>query len=151
MMPIQPLAMLDAVDNQSKEPIGVTSFEQQWTLVFIGKNGCDLSCEASLFKVRQMRFLLGRELQRVQYMFLALDEASAKAADALAEAHPRMTRATVTPAVAEQQARAFGDNPIGNFYLIDPHGNLVRRYDKEAEVEGILKDLHKLLKVSKIG
>jgi len=35
--------------------------------------------------------------------------------------------------------------------LLDPLGNLVLRYDDTATTKGIIKDLKKLLKVSKIG
>ncbi len=151
MMPIQPLSVFNVTDSRTNEPLSVESLEQHWTLILVAQKGCDLSCEASLFKVRQMRFLLGRELQRVQYLYLALDQASANAGSELAELHPRMVRVFVSPETAAQQSMAFGDDPVGNLYLVDPNGNLVLRYTNEAEVDGMLKDLKQLLKVSKIG
>ena len=36
-------------------------------------------------------------------------------------------------------------------WIVDPLGNLVMRYSLEAELKGLLADLKKLLKVSRIG
>ncbi len=151
LLPIHPLEMLDLVDDATGKPVTMDSIAGHWTLIFVARGGCDLACQASLFKVRQTRILLGRELRRVQYLFLALDDKASRAAEELADQHPRMTRATVAPQLARRQAAAFGEHPEGNLYLVDPLGNLVLRYGPDAQARGILKDLHRLLRVSKIG
>ncbi len=151
ILPTAPLEYLDLTDNDSGEPVTLGSIKDQWTLVYVGKGGCDTNCQANLSKVRQLRILLGRDLNRVQYLFLALDESARDAANKLAQEHPRMIRAQVKAGMADKQSSAFGDNPVGIFYLIDPLGNLVLRYKKDYEAKGMLKDLRRLLKVSKIG
>ncbi len=151
LSPIHRLEFLDAIDDDTGQPVDLARIKGRWTYVYVGKGGCDLYCQASLFKIRQTRLLLGRELQRVQYLFLALDDAAARAADALADEHPRMMRTRVRQGRAEAQAAALGQHPQGNLYLIDPLGNLVMRYGPDAQARGILKDIHKLLRVSKIG
>ena len=151
LVPIHPLETLDLVDDETGDPVTMDSIKGRWTLIFVGEGGCDLACEASLFKVRQTRILLGRELRRVRYLFLSLDDKASQAAKAISDQHPRMMRATAAPGLADRQAAAFGEHPQGNLYLIDPLGNLVMRYGSDAKARGILKDLHRLLRVSKIG
>jgi len=151
VLPTAPLEYLDLTDNDSGEPVTLETIKDQWTLIYVGKGDCDKACQANLIKVRQLRILLGRELDRVQYLFLELDESARDAANKLGQEHPRMMRAQVTSGMANKQSSAFGDNPVGVFYLIDPLGNLVLRYKKDYDAKGMLKDLRRLLKVSKIG
>ena len=151
ILPTAPLEYLELTENDSGEPVTLATIKDQWTLIYVGKGDCDVDCQANLIKVRQLRILLGRELDRVQYLFLALDESARDSANKLGQEHPRMMRAHVNAGMSDKQSSAFGDNPVGVFYLIDPLGNLVLRYNKDYEAKGMLKDLRRLLKVSKIG
>lgn len=151
ILPTAPLEYLDLTDIDSGDPVTLETIKDQWTLIYMGKGDCDTSCQANLIKVRQLRILLGRELDRVQYLFLALDESAREAANKLGQEHPRMVRTQVNSGMSGKQSSAFGDNPVGIFYLIDPLGNLVLRYKKDYDAKGMLKDLRRLLKVSKIG
>jgi hypothetical protein len=50
------------------------------------------------------------------------------------------------------QAFADGSAAVGEWiYLIDPLGNLLMRYGSDANPKGMLEDLERLLKYSKIG
>jgi len=42
-------------------------------------------------------------------------------------------------------------SPADHIYVIDPLGNLVLRYARDADPAGIIKDLARLLKISRIG
>jgi hypothetical protein len=55
--------------------------------------------------------------------------------------------------LATQFATAAGVSTpqIDGFYLVDPLGNLMMRYDTNADFKGILKDLERLLKYSWVG
>ncbi len=151
ILPTAPLKLLDLTDNDSGKPVTLDTLKERWTLIYVGEGGCDANCEANLVKVRQLRILLGRDLQRVQYLFLALDASAKDAADRLAQVHPRMMRTHIASGTEDKQLTAFGDNPVGAFYLVDPLGNLVLRYPKDYKARGMLRDLRRLLKVSKIG
>ncbi len=49
----------------------------------------------------------------------------------------------------------YGANPDlpqgAQLWIVDPHGNLVLRYDGKANGKSILDDLKHLLKISQIG
>ena len=119
--------------------------------MFIGQGECDLLCQTDLFKVRQARAALGRDLVRVQYLYVAMDDAAWNAARAIQTEHPKMMFGKVAPSKSREQAAAFDVHPEGNVYLLDPHGNLVLRYNDAVTTKGIIKDLKRLLRVSKIG
>ena len=42
-------------------------------------------------------------------------------------------------------------HPEPGIYLVDPQGYLMMRYPRDAERGGMLNDLERLLKISKIG
>ena len=60
----------------------------------------------------------------------------------------RMLRAKGAPLLAEFPAAGDRSDHI---YLIDPLGNLVLRYPKDADPMKMNKDLQRLLKYSRIG
>lgn len=123
----------------------------RWTLVYIGTGTCDIFCETSLFKMRQARLTLGRDIDRVQRLYLLTDTAlDANAKQLLAE-HQGMVLATQRGAILRRLSTVFGEDAQGKLFVIDPAGNLMMRYDDDSTTRGIHKDLKRLLKVSAIG
>lgn len=150
MQPVRPLSELN-LQTDSGEKISLDDVRGRWTLVFVGQGECDLLCQTDLFKVRQARASLGRDLVRVQYLYMALDDAAWNAARTIKMEHPKMMLGKVAQPRSREQAAAFDEHPEGNIYLLDPFGNVVLRYDDAATTKGIIKDLKRLLRVSKIG
>lgn len=150
MDPVRPLSYLQ-LQQSNGNALSLEDIRGRWTLVFIGQGACDLLCQTDLFKMRQARAALGRDLVRVQYLYLALDRAASQSAERLQSEHPKLLSGMVQPANQQQQLEAFETQAQGNVYLLDPLGNLVLRYDDQSTTKGIIKDLKKLLKVSKIG
>ncbi|HID81442.1 MAG TPA: cytochrome oxidase assembly protein [Chromatiales bacterium] len=150
MQPVRPLSELN-LQTAGEDKITLDEVRGRWTLVFIGQGECDLLCQTDLFKVRQARASLGRDLVRVQYLYVAMDDAAWNAARKMQTEHPKMMLGKVAPSKIHAQAAAFDVHPEGNVYLLDPNGNLVLRYDDTATTKGIIKDLKRLLRVSKIG
>lgn len=150
MQPVRPLSVLN-LQTTGGENLTLDDVRGRWTLVFVGRGECDLLCQTDLFKVRQARAALGRDLVRVQYLYMALDDVAWNAARITQVEHPKMMLGKVSPSGSRDQAAAFDVHPEGNVYLLDPNGNLVLRYDDTATTKGIIKDLKRLLRVSKIG
>lgn len=150
---IQPAKPLDELkltsisgENWSKQ-----HFIGKWTLLYIGDENCDLYCEASLFKMRQVRLTLGRDSERVQRKYLGIDnEKNKQTINEIMQAYPQMqvnwfklSRITNSLTLYKLQKNFI--------YLIDPLGNLMMQYSQDATSKGMQKDLKRLLKVSKIG
>ena len=126
-------------------------FLGKWTFLYIGDEHCDLYCEASLFKMRQVRLTLGRDRQRVQRKYLGIDnEKDKQSINDIIKRYPDMQvswfKFDKTPnslSIFELQKNVV--------YLIDPLGNLMMQYFHDATSKGMKNDLKRLLKVSKIG
>ena len=136
----------------------VTDYLQgKWTLVYIGADDCGDVCRNNLYKMRQARTAQNENMKRVQRLFvLGEGEVSQELADFLASEHPRMDMLTLLPAQLEQLSGFFSidDTPVraaARIYIVDPLGNLMMYYPPEADPRGLLRDLQKLLKYSRIG
>ena len=127
-------------------------FSGKWTLLYIGDGTCDLYCEASLFKMRQVRLTLGRDSDRVQRKYLGLNkQQDTQAIEKIFSKYHRMQVAWFDKQLVDKSLPQFKELPIHQIYVIDPLGNLMMWYSKDATSKGMKKDLKRLLKVSKIG
>jgi len=141
--------VLSAIDGSSWNH---EQFAGKWTLLYIGDESCDLYCEASLFKMRQVRLTLGRDSDRVQRKYLGIHKhQSTEAIADIFSKYPRMQVTWFDKPVVDKALPQFKDFPVHQLYVIDPLGNLMLWYPKEATSKGMRKDLKRLLKVSKIG
>lgn len=148
--PVRPLEAF-AARTLGGEPMSLDDLRGKWTLVYVGGSHCNLPCEASLFKTRQVRLALGESMSRVQRLYLLTDEDGIDELQQLLETHARMTTAALEDVSREVVLQTFGERPQGNVYIIDPLGNVMMRYAPDATSKGMLKDLKHLLKVSQIG
>ncbi len=130
------------------EPLGAAPFAELGTLVAVHGPDCGQACEQALVRMRQTRLALGKDAERLQ-RWLVVSEASAGPARELLERHQGVRVLAATRAwSAALGARA---SRPGTVYLVDPQGYLVLRYDPDLADDAILKDLKRLLRVSKIG
>jgi cytochrome oxidase Cu insertion factor (SCO1/SenC/PrrC family) len=129
----------------------------KWTLLYIGDTDCNAVCSNNLYKMRQTRLAQNENMRRVQRLYLAEGATlPAELADLLDREYPGMTVVTLS---AERLRRitadfAVDDVPVvdaDRIYIVDPLGNLMMYYQPDADARGLLKDLQKLLKYSKIG
>ena len=125
---------------------------KKWTLLYLGDAKCDLYCEASLFKMRQVRLTLGRDSQRVQRIYLGIGNLSNAAnLDQVLSKYPDLQVVWFTQEQLYNQLPQIKDLVLHEIFVIDPLGNLILRYSKHATAKGMQKDLKRLLKLSKIG
>ena len=130
------------------------SLKGQWVLAYLGSAGaCDARCRTALYGIRQVRLALGKDMDRVRTLVLLDDRPQAALRQWLAAEHAATT-VGVADAVPRNALLAAFDRPgqAGDWlYLLDPLGNLLMRYPVDTEPRGLLKDLQRLLKWSKIG
>lgn len=122
-----------------------------WTLVHVLGAECDVACRRRLHDLRQVHDALGEDRVRVARIALAGDGADTPGLASILDDHPRLT-----------VLRTHGDGPLagqlspeagatGDVFVVDPLGNVVLRYGSAAEPSGMLDDLEKLLRLSRIG
>lgn len=119
-----------------------------WTLVYVGRGACEARCERALHDSRQARLALGRLMDRVQRVYLYTGAAPDEGF--LAAEHPELVAASLSGPEGEALLAALPSADEG-FWLVDPLGNVMMRYPPDTDPEGVLKDLKKLLRVSRIG
>jgi cytochrome oxidase Cu insertion factor (SCO1/SenC/PrrC family) len=139
-----------------------TAFEDEhlrakWTLIYVTGSDCTATCRDVLYHLRQVRLALGKDMTRVQRLLVLTDTDRLDAlGDALRE-HPGVIVANAPDAALGPFLDSFalpGEPPVreaGRVYVVDPLGNFMMSYAAGAEPRGMLKDLERLLKLSRIG
>ncbi|MFA6310220.1 MAG: hypothetical protein WCV99_04700 [Sterolibacterium sp.] len=124
------------------------SLRGKWLLLTVQPAACDARCRLKLYYMRQVRTAQNENMMRVERLWLVTGEGTPEA-ELLAE-HPGLKVARLADP-GWLSALPVGRETGEHIYLIDPLGNLVLRYNDESDPKGMLKDLVRLLKVSRIG
>jgi cytochrome oxidase Cu insertion factor (SCO1/SenC/PrrC family) len=120
----------------------------KWVLLMADAGACGTDCRNKLFALRQLRLTQGRDMTRIERVWLITDSAL-PAADVMAPfAGTWLVRAAGSELLKALPATAA---PADHLYVVDPLGNLVLRYPRDADPSRIIKDLARLLKTSGIG
>jgi hypothetical protein len=120
----------------------------KWVLLMADSGACGVDCGAKLFTLRQLRLAQGRDMARIERVWLITDDALPSAETIAPFAGIWLVRAAGSELL---QALPVKASPTDHIYVIDPLGNLVLRYGREADPSRIIKDLVRLLKTSGIG
>lgn len=146
MMDLKPLPQLTARDLQGKT-VELPTLRKQWLLISVAGGACDASCEKQLYLQRQIREMLGKEKDRVDWVWLVNDETPVKA-----ELLPALKQATVLRLKAEDFKNwitpSQGHQLSEQLYLVDPHGQWMMRFPAQPDPYKIKADLDRLLKAA---
>ena len=125
------------------------SDQQHWRLTYLYTRECDEECRNGLYLARQVRLMLGREMDRVERVFLHGD---APLDTLFLETEHEGLVALGEPPLAEFLAsKRPAGAPRNGYYLIDPLGNLVLYFPPDIEPRDMVTDLKRLLRLSRIG
>jgi hypothetical protein len=120
-----------------------------WLLAYENRGNCDESCQKALYTTRQMRLMLGKEMDRVQRIFLHGETPPDTVF--LADEHQGLI-SLQDDALSEFLDQKKPDNlEAGGYFLIDPHGNLVMYFHPELNPGDVVNDIKRLLRLSRIG
>ena len=130
--------------------IRLSRFEGKWVLLTVDSAECTRPCEDKLYAIRQVRLTTGKDRDRVERLLLVSD------AGAPDERLRREYEGTEFARIDAQAAIAAfpappGGRPSDHIYLVDPLGNLMMRFPKNADPNRMKKDIAKLLRASRIG
>lgn len=137
---------LRLTDMQGK-PVPLSSLRHQWLLVAVSGGACDKQCEQMLYQQRQVREALGKDKDRVDRVWIINDGQPMRSALA-----PAMNGAWVLSADDAQLSAwlkpAQGRQLRDAWYLVDPRGQWMMRFDSKTEPRKIYKDLSRLLRAA---
>lgn len=129
-------------------PFRLSQLRGKWALVTVDAGGCDAHCDRKLLYLRQLRLTQGKNMDRVERVWVIADGATPRAEAAAAYPGTWFVRATAGELLgAFPTTGAVSDH----IYLVDPLGNLMLRFPREPEPRLMIKDLARLLKASRIG
>ena len=131
-------------------PQPLRSLAGQWLLVVVSGGGCDPACEKRLFLQRQLREMTGRDADRVDKLWLLIDDAPI--APALQQAmlgSPamnilRLPRTAVSAWLQPAPGQALEDH----LYIVDPLGDWMMRAPANADPSKLKRDVERLLRAS---
>ena len=125
------------------------SGEQHWQLTYVYTGGCDDACRDGLYLARQVRLMLGREMDRVERVFLHGDAPLDTLF--LETEHEGLVALGETPLAEFLAGKRPAGTPQNGYYLIDPLGNLILYFPPDIEPRDMVTDLKRLLRLSRIG
>lgn len=131
-------------------PAALEQFKGKWIMLQVGPSDCPAACRKQLFAMRQLRLMQGKEMERIERVWLITDARPLETQLMREYDGTHMLRAQAGALKAWLPVEA-GDDAAGYLYLIDPLGNLMMRFPKDADPSRVKKDLGKLLKASAIG
>ena len=147
--PQRPLPELIGTTLDAKN-INLRALKGQWLLVSVASGACDAACAQHLYLQRQLREGLGKEKDRMDWVWLVND--TAPVADTL---HPALQEATVIrvapDALAQWLEPQAGHAVSEHLYLVDPLGNWMMRFPPNLQAAGapqVKRDLERLMRAS---
>ena len=143
-LPALPTVALDGTAGQ------LPALKGQWLLISVAGGACDADCEKHLYLQRQLREGLGKDKDRMDWVWLVSDQAPVR--DALKPALHQATVLRVEPAaLAAWLAPAAGHALSEHLYVVDPLGHWMMRFPARqgtAEAGKVRKDLERLMRGS---
>lgn len=144
--PQRPLPAWTGVDAKG-HTVPLNTLRDQWLLVSVADSACNEACVQHLYMQRQLRETLGREKERMDWVWLRTGDA------ALPEPLQQATAAAVVLQVDPQALASWlqpapGHQIEDHLYVVDPLGNWMMRFPANLDPAQAKRDLDRLLRAS---
>jgi len=138
--------------------------KEQWWIVYAAPKQCETACQNSLYQIRQSHIATGPYKSRVSMLFVNLDSSDPTALNWVQQNAPDMEIADINDSEWNQHMESASlisgvtASDAGQIYIVDPMGAIFMTYPSEPDEKqsiqqgkGIVKDLQRVLKLSRIG
>jgi hypothetical protein len=151
VQPQRPMPTLAATTLDGK-PTTLASLRGQWLLVSVSGGACAKPCPDHLYMQRQLRETLGKEKDRLDWVWLIADEAPL-APELYARLSDPALKAKGFSALRLKalDLEAWLQGGPARLYLIDPQGNYMMRFPENMTIDQAAKakaDINRLLRAS---
>lgn len=144
--PQRPLPAFTGVDAQGRR-VDLRSLKDQWLLISVADSACDALCERHLYLQRQLRETLGKEKDRLDWVWLRTGDTPLSPLLAKGTAAATVLQVDAT-ALAQWLQPAPGQRLEDHLYVVDPVGNWMMRFPAQLEPKRAKSDLDRLLRAS---
>ncbi len=146
IQPQRPIPAISGVNAQG-QTVPLASLKDQWLLISVADSGCNERCQQHLYLQHQLRETLGREKDRLDWVWLRTGSVDLSPAlrDATQNAAVlRMDRVELTRWLEPAAGTALEDH----LYVVDPLGNWMMRFPADFDPKQVQRDLNRLLRAS---
>jgi hypothetical protein len=144
-----PMPQLGAATLDGKS-IALDAYKGKWLMLQVDGGACGKPCSDKLLNMRQVRLMQGKEMDRIERVWLITDEQPLDTVLMREYDGTRMLR--VKPDVVGTWLPVEAGGKASDYiYMIDPLGNLMMRFPKNPDPYKVKKDIAKLLTASSIG
>lgn len=123
--------------------------DDYWVLVYLNDGACTEVCERALHTTRQLRLMLGNEMNRLLRLFLHGESPPDTVFLNAEHAGLIILRDSAFSELLDNKRPAILSD--GGYFLLDPLGNLVMYFEPALDPADMVKDIKRLLKLSRIG
>ena len=145
--PLRPIpAELMGVDAQG-QALELTALKNQWLFLSVGDSQCDERCQNHLYLQRQIREGLGKEKDRLDWVWLRTGSPE------LSEMLQLATSQAVVLHMQEHDIASWLEPAPGyeladHLFVVDPMGNWMMRFPAQADPRQMRRDINRLLRAS---
>ena len=134
----------------NERSIDQVSLYGKWSMLFFVDGTCAAECEENLYRLRQIRLAIGREMKRLQRIAIVDQSENSQFSDFLSKNYPGQLYVSKKD-LGEgflQQFQGLELDDKSAIFLIDTRGFLMMRYPGNTDPSGIIRDLSRLLRIS---
>lgn len=143
-----PAVTLPRDGENADKVVDLAKLRGRWLFVTLDSGACNEYCQKKLWQIRQVRMTQGKYPERIERVLLLTDDAPLTDAVRKEYDGTHMARARDHAILKILPAKGASTDHI---WLVDPLGNIVLRYPKDADPSRMKKDLTRVLRVSRIG
>lgn len=124
----------------------------KWTLLSPVLGDCKEQCQNNIYSMRQIRLAMGKEMQRVQRVTFFSNKSYLENTEELFADYPGH-QVLFAPASQQDIGKLLAVEAVDTnnaIYVVDPAGFLVICYPQDTDPSGIIKDMKRLLRISKL-
>jgi hypothetical protein len=136
--------------NGSEKPLA--TLKAQWLLIKVDGGACLQDCQKQLVLLRQFRLMLGKDMDRIDWVWMVNDQQVVAADLSQALKKDQATVLRVDPVVLQNWLIVpAGKSQTDYFFVIDPMGNAMMRLPVRFDSSAITKakrDMEHLLRAS---
>ncbi len=151
---IQPVIQIEdlALTDINDELIARDELIHRWKMLYVVGSNCDSACQQSLYYMRQINTALGKNAGRFKHMIIHLNVMSPEFQELIRKEHSAAQHSyAANDKISEVFSGPGREHETNAIYIMDPLGNIMMRFSYGTSPKLILKDLKRLLKISRIG
>lgn len=144
LIEVMPLAG-EAVMARDGKAFRFDDLRGRWVFMMIDSGNCDDYCRSKLYVMRQIRLTQGKDRERIERLWLIPDGVRPPMG---IEAQYQGTLQVMAAEGGFVGRLPAPVSPRDHIYVVDPFGNLMMRFPRDADPQRMKKDIFRLMKIS---